>query len=77
MRFEWLPKKKKKGEYIPAYPVRPALSRSVLWIVMLVYIYIRNWRNERGATSDDYYNHYKLPSADNELNNSHKGAGAG
>lgn len=26
------------------------------------------------ATSDDYYNHYKLPSADNELNNSHKGA---
>lgn len=26
------------------------------------------------ATNDDYYNHYKLPSADNELNNSHKGA---
>lgn len=34
------------------------------------------WREGEAwlATSDDYYNHYKLPSADNELNNSHKGA---
>lgn len=71
MRFEWLLPQRREQISFPSPPIC-ALNCDVSIFEIGG---MSAGRREGGlATSDDYYNHYKLPSADNELNNSHKGA---